>query len=535
MKTILIGTLAIMLCSSAMAQEMGDKPLTSKITEVTVFASGAQITRHAEADLVQGETTLRFVKLSPYINAKTIQVKSSGSTTVQSVNHQLNYINRLEKSQELKGLEAKLEATAKLIRAENTNLAVVQEEVAFLQANRVITGTTQPTSVLALKEAAAYYGAQMKALRTKEMDINQTINQLNEQKKELEQQIGTIISRNNTQSGEILVTISSKAAGKVVFELSYMVSNAGWNPSYDVRVISIDQPVTLVYRANVFQNTKVDWSGVKLRLSSAEPNVSGVAPALHPNYLSFLEYRAEPVRRSRMAMSAPMANEAVALMAQDDNTYINASISDGSKDRTSIEFEIDKPYTVASDGKNYSVDMVQYSLPAKFQYYSVPKIDKSAFLLASIVDWEKYNLLEGEANIFFEGTFVGKTQLYPNQTTDTLQISLGRDRGISISRDKVKDFTNKKLLGTKKEESHSWKISVKNNKQLSISLLVLDQVPISTHQDIEVTLGRISGAKHNPESGEIRWMFDLEAGARKELEMSYTLKYPKNKTLNTNE
>ena len=118
--------------------------------------------------------------------------------------------------------------------------------------------------------------------------------------------------------------------------------------------------------------------------------------------------------------------------------------------QTTVDFEIKTPYTVLSDNKSYAVDMVAYELPASYQYYCVPKVQKDAFLIANIVDWEKYSLLEGEANIFFEDSYVGKTLLNLSAATDTLSISLGKDKNVSVNREKVKDYTTKQFIGSKK-------------------------------------------------------------------------------------
>jgi uncharacterized protein (TIGR02231 family) len=198
---------------------------------------------------------------------------------------------------------------------------------------------------------------------------------------------------------------------------------------------------------------------------------------------------------------------------------------------TSVNFEIKTPYTIKSDNKSYTVDMEAYQLPAGFQYYSVPKIDKTAFLIANITDWEKYNLLEGEANIFFEEAYVGKTLLDTRSATDTLQISLGQDKNVIVSREKAKEFTTKQFIGNKKEESKSWKLSVRNNKNQAINMIVLDQVPVSTLEEIEVSVQNISGGKQDTESGEIKWEFMLDPKAKKDFGLDYSVKYPKNKRL----
>lgn len=170
-------------------------------------------------------------------------------------------------------------------------------------------------------------------------------------------------------------------------------------------------------------------------------------------------------------------------------------------------------------------------LPASYQYYSIPKLDKDAFLIARVTEWEKYNLLNGEANIFFEGTFVGKTFLEMDSAKDTLELSLGRDKSIAIKREKIKGFTTKQFIGSKQEEEISWKITVKNNKNVEVNILLVDQAPLSTLEEIEVSVKSSFGAKHNAQTGEIKWELLLKPLETRELTLTYTVKYPKNKSL----
>jgi uncharacterized protein (TIGR02231 family) len=151
--------------------------------------------------------------------------------------------------------------------------------------------------------------------------------------------------------------------------------------------------------------------------------------------------------------------------------------------------------------------------------------------MANIVDWEKYNLLEGEANIFFENTFVGKSILDVTFVSDTLSISLGRDKNVIVKRDKIKEFTTRQFLGSKKEETRTWQISVRNNKTKPIHMTLMDQVPVSTLEEIEVATENNSGGSYNKENGEVKWNFKLEPSAKKEFELKYKVKYPKDKFL----
>jgi uncharacterized protein (TIGR02231 family) len=199
--------------------------------------------------------------------------------------------------------------------------------------------------------------------------------------------------------------------------------------------------------------------------------------------------------------------------------------------QTSVEFEIKTPYTIPSDGKNLTIDIDNYTLTADYQYFCTPKIDKNAYLLARIVDWEKYNLLEGEANVFFEDTYTGKTLLDVRYMSDTLTISLGKDKGVSIKREIQKQFTTRQFLGNKKEETKTWMISVKNNKQQNIKISLSDQIPISTLEEIEINPINISNGKLDSETGIIKWDFQLKPTEKKDVDLKYSVRYPKFRTL----
>jgi uncharacterized protein (TIGR02231 family) len=147
-------------------------------------------------------------------------------------------------------------------------------------------------------------------------------------------------------------------------------------------------------------------------------------------------------------------------------------------------------------------------------------------------DWEQYNLLAGEANIFFENTFIGKTILDTRSIGDTLNISLGRDKSIIIQRDKVKENNTNRFLSSKTETTRDWKITVRNNKRLPISLLLFDQIPVSITNEIEVNADQISGGELNKDSGEVKWKLNLQPAQQQTLELIYRVRYPKGKTLN---
>ncbi|GAA4810840.1 mucoidy inhibitor MuiA family protein [Litoribaculum gwangyangense] len=618
MKKIIILIFCLIL-SKTYSQEITEKKVETKVNEVTVFIQDAQITRKKTIDLKQGTTILKFINLSPFIDAKSIQVKANGKVTVLSVNHQQNYIDKLDKQKELLDLEQNFQEFEDKINLEKTYLDILKEELVFLQENRSIGGKNQELSVTNLKDASNFYSTKLSTLKLKEIDINKRLKDLNNSKSDLDLQIKTLTSKRDFPNGEILVKVESENFTKADFELSYLVGNSGWFPSYDIRAKNINEPIEITYKANVKQDTKIDWTNVKLSLSSANPNITGVAPELKTYYLNYNtlppsynlssnEIKGKvfdeenlplpgvnvivegttigtstdfdgnysitiPNFSSQLVFSyigyesqiLPITNSSLNVYMKEDSQSLDevVIVGYGSKKResitknldgkvsglqirgansiqipsnqvvkqTTVDFVIDIPYSVKSDNKSYSVDMANYKLPAEYKYICVPKIDKDAFLIANISDWEKYNLLEGEANLFFEETYVGKTLLDIRYASDTLEISLGRDKNVSVKREKLKNFTTKQFIGSKKEETRAWSINVKNNKNQKVDMLIFDQVPVSTLEEIKVDLVEMSGAKHNVETGEIKWDFSIEPKETKKFELNYSVKYPKNRNL----
>jgi hypothetical protein len=618
---------------SLAAQDIPEKEITTEISSVTVFFESAQVTRSKSISLEAGKTTLKFKNLSPFIEARSIQAKVQGPVNVLAVNHQQNFLEALKKPDELVNLESKLNNILEKIRLEETYLAIISEEILFLQSNRVIGGKSQEVSVASLREAYDFYGEKLTLLKMKEIERRKTISELREMSAKISEQISTITTKKEYASGEILITVKSEQKTSIKIDLSYVVRNAGWYPSYDIKAISVNKPLQIVYKANVHQDTKSDWKDVRISFSSGNPDISGVAPEISPYFLNYgtvppsyhanisqveglvydsdgnplpgaviqvsgttigtntdvngrysisippnagsLKYsfigfkdRELPVRSSNINVSMEedvMALNEVVVTAYGRNATKSMELDSRSlqgktagavlrgtsspaemnraadssipvpvlqlENQTTVEFEISMPYTLMSDSKSYAVEMAEFEVPAYYEYYCVPKIEKDAFLIANISDWEKYKLLEGEANLFFEGTYTGKSVLDVRFIKDTLSLSLGRDKNVSVTREKIKDVKTKQFIGTKQEDIRAWEIAVRNNRDQQINMLVIDQVPVPMNTEIELEISDKSGAEYNDKNGEIKWSFKLNPKDRKDLKLKYSVKYPKNKIL----
>ena len=196
------------------------------------------------------------------------------------------------------------------------------------------------------------------------------------------------------------------------------------------------------------------------------------------------------------------------------------------------EFDIKQLLTLPDGGKTTTTEISRHQLPATYEYRGIPKIDKESFLVADATDWQKLNLMEGEANVYFDNSFVGKSILDPNVSSDTLHFSMGRDQSICVQRIKVSESSTRRFFGSNQEQTMKWRITVKNNRQESVNITVFDQAPISRNTSIEVNMEELSDGQFDKQTGIIKWPLQLQPGEQRDLILQYKVKYPKNRRLN---
>lgn len=604
----LIALMAVKIVSTNEA-----KPLASKIEEVTVFLNGAQVTRTAAANLTVGTTYLLFNGIAAGINAQSIQVRGEGNFTVLSVTHQLNFLKEQQKNQQITDLEEQQRKLKDQAEVEKNMLIVYEQEESLLLENKNLGSQQQAVKMTDLKEAADFFRTRLAEIKKKQWEVKQAIRRLQEQEVQINAQLVALKNQKDQPTSEITVAVSCKSPTAAKLTLSYLVNEAGWRPTYDVRVKDIANPIAIVYKANVSQSSGEDWKNVKLTVSTGNPSQSGSRPVLNPWYLgynvpyvrslqsvsgrvvgddgkplpgvsvsvrgttvgtntdkngnyslqlpahasvlvfSFVGYVTQEMPVSNSVINTTLLPDVTSLAevvvtgyaAGQMEQQLQGRVAGVSIDKkaakpkitpivatqqarqTNVEFKIDIPYTIPADGSPYAVDMQEYAAPAYYEYYCAPKLDTDVFLTAKITDWEEYNLLEGEMNLFFEGTFLGKSILDVENTGDTLTLSLGRDKNIVATRTKGKDFTSKQLLGGNRKDTRLWEINVRNKKNQPVNLVLEDQFPMPTTKEIEVERLEQSGAEIDDETGKLLWRFALPPAQNKKLTVKYAVKYPK--------
>jgi uncharacterized protein (TIGR02231 family) len=538
MKRSIIASI-ILIISVTGASAQTEKEIKADIKHVTVFPDRAQIVHETAISLLPGKSVLKLSGLSPYIDAQSIQVKGFGEFTILSVNHQNNYLHNLEDSPEVNNIRSQIEILQTKVEDENAAISILKEKEAFLVANRALLIKETTFTAEQIKNIIDLYANNMDQITTTTLKKQRLIKDYNKQIAALQQQITSKLGKQELPSGEILVTVASEkqVSGKLNF--SYVVSNAGWYPSYDIRVDDIKNPVAIFYKANVFQNSGVEWKDVKLSFSNATPWVAGDIPVLNPWFVDFYYpiYKALQGKLSGVSVNRSPAPAAKELVESDKLMEEKAMESapvmvQKQVGETTITFDIATPYTIQSDGKVQTVEIQRITTPADYKYVTLPKLSQLAYLTANISDWAKLSLQTGEATLYFENSFVGKSTLNVNQLRDTLTISLGTDNSILVKREKRKDFTSRKVIGSNRTDTYSYLITIRNNKSNPVNITLNDQIPVSSNSSISVDASELTGGKLNQQTGEIKWDLMIKQQETRQIVLTYSVKYPKDKTVN---
>jgi len=365
---------------------------------------------------------------------------------------------------------------------------------------------------------------------------------INEIYRKMQETLQRLQPNTANQTGEIVLKIESAAAQSVEITCTYLVTQAGWTPLYDLRSAGLDKALRLIYKANVRNMSGFDWKDVRLHLSTANPLVNNNRPVMSPVFVDFRTVYAykELNEQSKQLNTYNMAQVETRDMARGraetpvamDELISPEPLEPDAGDNMIASFDLSKPQTILADGQENVVTVDEQDVPAQYEYHAVPKLDPAVFLLAKITDYGKYNLLPGTANIFYQDTYVGQTFVNPQTVTDTMLISLGRDEQITIKRVQPKDFTERrKIFNSSIRETYAYEIAVKNNKSIPIQLEILDQIPVSRQKDIEVTLEEKDGAEYNETFGKLKWEVQVPANQSKRVRFTYSIKYPKDKAV----
>jgi uncharacterized protein (TIGR02231 family) len=491
------------------------------IAEVKVFFQGAEIVRHFNYSLPAGKTELKISNLSTSINPNSIVVSSGSSVKIVSLYQELDYENKWKNDARYNAVKDSIDVLQHKIQYKEMQYAALEEEKKVLLQNSVRVNHGQGLSVAEIDQTSAY-------VRKKQEEINGLLLQRQQEavrfKKELvvlTEQLKKISLQDSSTVAAVYLLVESATAQKAEFRLAYYVKSCGWAPTYNIYAQGIGQPLTLDYKAHILNNSGEDWNKIKLSLLAGNPSRSLTLPIMETWVLSY-NYRK---KNGKVYGYNESGNEGELSKKQIKNGSAALETQEIELEEGEMLFNLEGTHSVPSGPRKYLVD----TLSASYIYQTIPKIDAKAYLIAKVKDWEQLKLIEADANIFFNETFVGRTYIDPMGAGDSLEFSLGPDPAIQITRVKKKDINSRRFIGLHLVENFSYEIDVRNLNKNTVTIEVIDQVPIAQQDDIQISLEEKNGADYQTSTGKLSWKLEIPPVQTVKLKMGYSVKYPRDK------
>ncbi|MGN6295610.1 MAG: mucoidy inhibitor MuiA family protein [Ginsengibacter sp.] len=595
-------------------------PTETTVQTVTIFSSGARVDRTSSVSISPGRSEIVFSGLSNQLDQKSVQLNADADITLLSVQASKDFLSERKINDEEKNFIEKTNTLKDKLDLDNKLLEVYKSEEDMLKKNEAIGGTSG-VKTTELKEALDLHRQRLTEVYEKQIEIQNRINSEQKDMTRFAEQLQQISKKRDSINYIVTALVESKETRNVNFHLFYNVKDAGWYPSYDVRVKDVTNPLNVLMNANVFQRSGETWKNISILLSTGNPNDNATPSQLQPWKLNFFDpsvsfrnqgtrglatgrvtndkgepipgatvlirgtnsgtgtdnngfFRLENVSsnsgvihvsmvgyESKEVTSQPgyftialeptqqalqevvvmgygtakaLEGRAAGVVANNENQKKNkeaikpVTVATQYEPTTTV-YKIQDKYNLETDGKTTTIGIKQFEIPALYNYFSVPKIDPSAFLSANIVNWQDYDLQSGEASLYYEGSYLGKTYIDLGSASDTLSLSLGKDNGIKISRKTVKEYSSKHFIGSNKTETKTYEITVRNNKRVPVTLNLTDQAPVSVTKEIDVDDIKTPEAQYDKETGIATWNITLQSGDEKKLQIGYSVKYPKDK------
>lgn len=526
------------------------------------FGYGAELTHTAKFRVEASTRIIVISQLSTAIDVNSLQISVPEEVALLSQRFVLFTppASPVVKNKETERLEDSIALVQKEISRLENNNSIDQDvltKTGLLIETTVSTSGNKTITSEELLKLLEYYNAKIEKSKTNIFNNRQTIAQLNIRIAEIRKRISLLaaaVPARQKPFGQVILQVMCRKSGEIPVELSYYTTNAGWTAMYDVRVNAKTNKVKLIYKASLTQTSGIDWKKTKLTLSTGTPNFGVAAPVLSPWYLQLYVPGLYTDLQRRSAQGNATRNMIQSF--KDDKQLSEVVVADAlgeykvksgreetidpstlqqyttlTQGQLNTSFEIDLPYDINSDGQLNSVTIKEEEISCVLKNYAVPRMDKDAYLLAEVADWQNLDLLPGDANIIMDDTYIGRSVIDPNTVADTLNLSLGRDKRVAIKRSLVKELSSLKTSGKDSRQVFTYDILVKNNKVTDVNLLLKDQFPLSTIKEVEVKLEEDGAAMVNPETGVLTWKLDLKPGESRKVRFSYSVKYPKEKRI----
>ncbi|WP_392561797.1 DUF4139 domain-containing protein [Orbus sturtevantii] len=501
------------------------------LTKVTLFLKGAELHGSTVVNVPKGETEIVLTQLANTIDLNSINVGLDNKAMILSTSLIDDYIAEKSESDRLKQLRDSLKKLEDEREILNIKLTAINGEITLLQGNRIGNIIKSNGSLGDAKQVINFVKDNLTNALTEQLTVKSALKTLDGKITQYQLQIGQADGGDHKAEKAIKVKIYTPEATKLPISLSYVTPQAGWAPIYDVRVPNITGPLALTYKANVYQYTGLNWHNIDFTLSTANPTEGITAPLPKPWNIYLNEGKALYGAMAKSAVSPSydsLSEQKDQILFKQSNSF--ADYVTTNSNGLNLQFTIQLPYTISGYSKDNVLTLKERNVSAEYRYIATPKLDSNAFLQAQINDWDKLELLPGKTTVFYAGNYIGEGFITTQGIEDKLNISLGRDNEIIISRNQDINETSKpSFFGNEISQKFAYTIDVRNTKNVPIDITIYDQLPVIQNKTITLDDAKYSGASYQKETGLLTWNINLQAKEAKQLPFSFKISYPKDK------
>lgn len=502
-----------------------------KVTDATIYLDRALVNSTAQVSLDKGSNYITITGLSDYTDESSIQIALDKRAQLISMTPVINHLSEEQgKSPEIDKLKQRQKKLNQEILLSNYELQALNAQLNIIEKNAVM-GNEQSRNIDQIKALARFVQEQSLSINTKKIDQTAKKENLEKELAKIEKQLQEETASSRLLRKELILEIEAREAHQCAINLSYILYNVSWKPCYDIRANANHQGIEIVYKAEITQRSGMPWEHVKLTLSSFRPRSNQNRPILAPQYVG--TQKPELMVRGGLNHSEILVNAYQMTTARQKDEFIANEIMEApaveAMSQVGLIFELSGSKSLPSSNKAQTVSLKSQKTSAQYIHHVVPKLSTDVYLLANIEDWQNLNLLYGQAHIYYDNNYMGTTTIDPNFTKNEFPVSLGVDERIVVKRKEIKDYDSKQAF-KKNSRLYHYETILKNNSTQDIKIEILDQLPQSSENTIEVNPVELSGATPD-QYGTLLWTKELARGKESTLVLKYNIQYPKGQAL----
>lgn len=517
------------------------------IKEVLMYNDRAQVTRRAEIKIPSGETLYKISSLpvelldetlrASFPESKDLNISSVNSYVELTTNYNDSSIQELkekilEKEKQKKFLDGKLFSILKE-RSLNSDF----ENLTLSSISRNAAYTKSEQEIFSWRDSFEFFKNKYLKLEKVYHDYKKELDLVKEELALLDQKLDRIISRSGKSFRITEIKVVNSSPREIIYpiQISYLVRKAQWNPVYNI-TLSENGQIEVEYVAEIRQESGENWKNVKISLSTAEPRKAQVRPKIYGSQLMNIETQNKKDRF--FSYEKASSKEATAGVTDGETPVADTEATiEGAVDKTagSFIFHSSEKVDVPSDKEFHRIFVSKFLANSKSELSTIPKLRRTVFLTGKIQNRISFPLLAGKANLFRESGFVGESSISYVPVGSEFTISFGIENNIRVVYRVDSKNYNSGIVSNKKVFEKKLSIVLENFDKSEKKVNVLDQVPVSDIEEAEIEIDQeksTSGYKEKVKgSGIYEWVVSVSPNVKKELNLIYRIKVPKDSNL----